>query len=58
MDKKSEEITINKFSKSQIINSKRYRNRRDLLNAILEDKHYSMDEVDTLIEKFMKGEVK
>lgn len=58
MDKKSEEITLNKFSKNQITNSKKYRKRRDLLNAILKDKQYSMDEVDVLIEKFMKGEVK
>lgn len=59
MDKKSEEITLNKFSKNQITNSKKYRKRRDLLNAILkEDKHYSMNEVDVLIETFMKGEVK
>ncbi|MBO3444018.1 MULTISPECIES: hypothetical protein [Clostridia] len=59
MDKKSEEIKINKFSKNQITNSKKYRKRRDLLNAILDkSKHYSMDEVDRLIEKFMKGEVK
>lgn len=59
MDNKNEEIKINKFSKNQITNSKKYRKRKDLLNAILDkNKHYSMDEVDRLIEKFMKGEVK
>ncbi|WP_227834917.1 hypothetical protein [Clostridioides sp. ES-S-0010-02] len=45
-----------KFSKEQIVNSKKYVNRKDLLNAILkEDGLYSFSEVDNRIDKFMKG---
>lgn len=47
-----------KFAKSQIVNSKKYRIRKDLVNALLdEDKLYSFDEVDKLINKFMKSKV-
>lgn len=44
------------FSKEDLVNSKKYQHRRDLLNAILEDdKTYTIQEVDSKIEKFMKG---
>ena len=47
-----------KFTKFQIVNSKKYRIRKDLVNALLdEDKLYSFDEVDKLINKFMKSKV-
>jgi len=47
------------FSKTKILKSKRYRFRVDLLNVLLDDsKEYTFDEVDALIEKFMKGKVK
>lgn len=46
------------YSKEQIIMSNRYKNRKDLLNVLLEDgKYYSTDAVDKMIEKFMKGKV-
>ncbi|WP_270942512.1 hypothetical protein [Romboutsia lituseburensis] len=58
-DKKIKDINLSTFTKSQIINSEKYRNRRDLLTAILEeDKNYSVEHVNTLIDKFMKSEVK
>lgn len=45
-----------RFSKEDLIKSKKYQHRRDLLNAILEDdKKYTIQEVDSKIEKFMKG---
>ncbi|SJP64407.1 Uncharacterised protein [Clostridioides difficile] len=45
-----------KFTKEQIVNSKRYVNRKDLLNAILkEDELYSFSEVEDMINNFMKG---
>lgn len=47
------------FSKEQIIASAKYGRYRDLLDALLEgDKRYTTKEVDSVIEKFMKGEVK
>ncbi|HBF0312393.1 TPA: hypothetical protein KNK77_002241 [Clostridioides difficile] len=45
-----------KFTKEQIVNSKKYVNRKDLLNAILkENELYSFLEVEEIIDKFMKG---
>jgi hypothetical protein len=47
------------FSKSKIVTFKRYSNRVDLLGALLEDeKEYTVAEVDSLVENFMKGKVK
>lgn len=44
------------FTKEQLVNSKKYRNSIDVLNAILDDnRRYSFTEVDELIEKFYKG---
>ncbi|MGX9756006.1 hypothetical protein ACWYRQ_07000 [Clostridioides difficile] len=45
-----------KFTKEQIVNCKKYVNRKDLLNAILkEDELYSFSEVEDRINNFMKG---
>lgn len=47
-----------KFSKQQLLTSKRYKHRVDLVNALLdENAAYSTDEVDALIEKYLKGKV-
>lgn len=47
------------YTKEQVAVSKRYVNRRDLVNVLLEDgKAYTLAEVDALIEKFLKGAVK
>lgn len=47
------------FTKQQLIESRKYANRRDLLKALLEDgKSYTIAETDAAIEKFMKGKVR
>lgn len=47
------------FSKEQIVASEKYRNQRDLVDALLEkDKRYTIATVDSLIGKYMKGQVK
>ena len=57
--KKNETKQENVFTKAQIIASKKYSNRRDVLNAILpEDFQGTFDKVDSLLKKFMKGKVK
>lgn len=57
--KKNEESFEEKFSKEQILLSKKYRKNKDILRTILKDEEtYSFKEVDSLIEKFMKGKVK
>lgn len=56
---KEQPATEVKFSKSQILSSANYRERRDLLSVLLhEDKKYSLKEVDQSIENFMKKKVK
>ena len=53
------EQTEPKFSKEQILVSARFANRRDLVNALLDEKKsYTVKNVDSLIEKYMKGQVK
>ncbi|HFL2424896.1 TPA: hypothetical protein ACG3JQ_001509 [Clostridioides difficile] len=53
LDKKSNDY---KFTKEQRVNSKKYVNKKDLLNAILkEDELYYFSEVEDMINKFMKG---
>nr|UWI48819.1 hypothetical protein NZ312_11945 [Clostridioides difficile] len=45
-----------KFTKEQIVNAKKYIDKKDLLNAILkEDELYSFSVVDNIISSFMKG---
>ena len=57
MAKTKKPATI-KYSKEQLVRSKRYANRRDLLGALLEDsERYSFDEADALLKKYMKGKV-
>lgn len=60
--KKTEEInheTVVSYSKEQILESKKYKYRRDALNVVLADgEEYTLEAVDSLLEKFMKGKVK
>lgn len=56
--KKDKEIE-KKYNKNQLLNSKKYLDKKDLLNVILENnKNYSFKEVDTLIFDFYKKKVK
>ena len=46
------------FEKGQLIASKRFRNKRDLLNALLQDnKLYAVSEAEEMIEIYLKGTV-
>lgn len=43
------------YTKESIVKSKKYSNRKDLLMTILKDDvQYTFEEVDSLIDKFMK----
>ena len=57
--KKIEEVEQNAvYTKEQILGSKKYNNRRDILGVLLTDGvEYTFEDVDSLIEKFMKGKV-
>jgi hypothetical protein len=49
----------NKFSKEQIIASKQFTiNQKDILNALLEEREYSIDEVREIINNFNNKEAK
>jgi len=54
-----ETVKTTTFSKEQISSSVRYKDRKDLVNVLLNNNEmYSFDEVDSLINKFMRGKVK
>lgn len=47
------------FTKEQLLTSKRFQNRRDLLNALLSsEKQYTIEAVEQSIEQYLKGKVK
>lgn len=47
----------NLYSKVQLVESNKYKHIVDILNTILEDdKNYSLDDVDKMINKFLKKE--
>lgn len=47
-----------RFTKNQILTAAKYNHRRDALSAILTDgESYTIKEVNSLLEKFMKGKV-
>ena len=47
------------FSKEQILASNKYSDKKDVCNTVIpDDFHGTLNEVDVLIEKFMKGKVK
>ena len=46
------------LTKDQLMASKRYQNKVDLVDALLVDeKVYTLDEVDKIIDSFLKGKV-
>lgn len=50
---------VPKFTKTQILASARYSNRKDVLGVLLDEQtSYTFDDVDKLLDKFMKGTVK
>lgn len=58
-----EEIKVvmddNKYSKQQILKSKKYSDKQDLINALLKDNsQYTLSQVDKILNDFMKGVVK
>nr|WP_321026631.1 hypothetical protein [Clostridium neonatale] len=58
-DIKIKAVIDSKYTKQQILKSKRYSDKQDLINALLEDNgHYTLSQVDEIINDFMKGEVK
>lgn len=47
------------FDKEQILASERYKGKRDLVDALLDEKRkYTLEAVDRMIETYQKGQVK
>ena len=47
------------FSKRQVLTFRRYVGRQDLLSVLLKDgETYTMEQVDGLLQRFMKGKVR
>lgn len=58
-EKKTEKAEVVKYTKDQILSAKKYKHNKDVVNVVLKDDQlYTLEEVDKLIEKFMKGKVK
>lgn len=54
-----EPIQQDKYTKHNLLNSKRYVKQKDLINALLEDdRKYTLQEVDSIINKYLKGVIK
>lgn len=55
----NKKVDVIKFYKENIINSKKYANRKSILKVLLlEDTQYSLEEVEEILNKFMAREVK
>lgn len=56
-EKMAEEIEV-LFSKEQILKSNRFKNKRDVLNALLkDDKRYKLSDVESKLKEFLNKEV-
>lgn len=48
-----------KFSKEQLLAAERFQERKDILNTLLSpDEQYTVEAVEAMIDKYMKGQVK
>lgn len=55
----NEAVTEPKFTKTSLVCSVRFRDKRDLLSALLGDSvEYTISEVEDMIAKYEKGKVK
>ena len=55
----AESVQAVEFTKEQLLLAKVYENRRDLVNALLDDnKTYTKETVNSMIDGYMKGQVK
>lgn len=55
--KKAEEKQETLFTKEQILASDKFANRKDVINAIWVGESLTINQIENLIEKFMKGKV-
>lgn len=59
MEETKKEKTETTYLKTQLVQSQKYKNKRDILNSILDDnKRYTFKEVDALVDNFLRKKVK
>lgn len=59
MKEKVTKKTENRFTKAQVLASKKLSHSKDLINAIMEDgKTYTLKEVETKVNEYLKRKVK
>ena len=59
MAKEKDKKTENRFTKQQVLASKKLSYSKDLINAIMEDgKTYTLKEVETKVNEYLKRKVK
>lgn len=59
MEEIKKEKTETTYSKTQLVQSLKYSNKRDILNFILDDnKRYTFKDVDALVDNFLRKKVK
>ncbi|MDI2588047.1 hypothetical protein OR571_13210 [Psychrobacillus sp. NEAU-3TGS] len=57
-NQQSNEVATFKFTKQQLVTSKKYSHRQDALNVLLEEgKSYTFNEVDQKLREFLEGKV-
>lgn len=59
MDKNTaKQEQVIRYTKDKLLSASRFKESRDLIEAVLDDsKSYSIEEVQALIDKYMKGKV-
>lgn len=57
-EKKAKKVSEHKFTKEQLVSSEKFRENRDLLEAVLDEGTYTVSEVEKKISGYKKGEVK
>ncbi|URN40905.1 hypothetical protein [Peptoniphilus genitalis] len=56
-DKEVKDTQVAKYTKSVILSADKLRWNRDVLAVLLEDKEYTLDEVEKIVDDFNKREV-
>lgn len=57
-NEKKQDVQV-EFTKEQIVESEKFCDRRDLVDALLDaGKKYTMEQVDEMIQEYMKGQVR
>lgn len=57
-EQRQEVALVQRFTKEQILAAKKYQNRKDIVNALVQDgEKCTMEEVDRRMDEFRKGKV-